>query len=758
MSFLNNQERTIDGINTFNADIFNVNEDLEVEGNPGSAGNFLKKNKNTNSLEWGNISLVDEATAGALIDFNGNTINVDLSEATTVVDMAMTDSILVTTSASSNVKIDLNKLIASMGTNGVEYDTVTTANTLATAKFILYGAHEMGGAYLTYPNLKSLFHSTTTATTMALSDSILISTSSGREAITLNFLASAINTNAPAFDASSSSHQLNSLYFLLYSASAMGVGQMSYPSLKSLIQSSNSSWPGSTAAHNIVEIRSANNDVLFNKFDTGRTFMKLDNSAQKQILYHTAGGEKEMVTFDTANHTSSFFDASQNNAIFKVDHAADTVTITNTNGHDLVALDCVNRTTTLSNSDGHDLCVFDCANNNITVKNQLEETIYKVQASTTIPSGTSPIEIYKNVCLYGQGHKTLQFADTLVSAYKTLSGNVGMNYVSLSHSSGVFSVKDVSRTSDNGGGNPFFEVDATTSKVLYKNADTHEQYEQVSDETNHKITTNSPAGVRGMSYATFNSEHATLAMKDVSKTSANSGGLAYAVFDGRATTLSLKHLGTESGGYYLGHTYFEANSQTSIVTYKNNNENDQCVFEHNKSTFKRTTGSTATGHPLVVIDHECAGVEAFSVKLISSSSDYNAFNIAPTGAWGFAGPYHPASGSPHNVFQHGFLGSGSSTDFRSAENGKLIMRVTNAQTATGQSALEAKVEHYSQADQTMADFRYDSVSRQSTFHDNNNNVIMEINHATGGIFMVNLPSSGAVAQLYKDASGYLKVG
>ena len=104
-------------------------------------------------------------------------------------------------------------------------------------------------------------------------------------------------------------------------------------------------------------------------------------------------------------------------------------------------------------------------------------------------------------------------------------------------------------------------------------------------------------------------------------------GLAYAVFDGRATTLSLKHLGTESGGYYLGHTYFEANSQTSTVTYKNNNENDQCVFEHNKSTFKRTTGSTATGHPLVVIDHECAGVEAFSVKLISSSSDYNASEV-----------------------------------------------------------------------------------------------------------------------------------
>ena len=758
MSYLNNQERTIDGINTFNADIFNVTEDLEVEGNPGSAGNVLKKNKTTNALEWADVSLVDEATAGALIDFNGSTIDVDVSEATAIVDMAMTDSIIVTKTGTTNAKISLNQVISSMGIHGVEYDTATIANTLATAKFILYGAHETGGAFISYPNLKSLFHSTTTATTMALTDSILISTSSGREAITLNFLASAINTNAPAFDTSSSSNQLNTLYFLLYSASAMGVGQISYPSLKSLIQSSNSSWSGSTATHNIVEIRSANNDVLFNKYNTGRNFIKVDNSAENQIFYHTAGGEKEMVTFDTSAHTSTFYNTSQTHPLLKIDHASDHVTITNLNGHDLIAHDCVNRTTTLSNSDGNDLCVFDCANNNITIKNQLDETICKVQASTTIPSETSPVEIYKNVCLYGQGHKTLQFADTLVSAYKTTNGNVGMNYLTLSHSGGALSMKDVSRTSASGGGNPFFEVDATSAKVLYKNADTHEQYEQVSDETNHKITTNSPAGVRGMSYATFNSEHATLAMKDASKTSANSGGLAYAVFDGRATTLSLKHLGTEFDGYYLGHTFFEANSQTSIVAYKNNDENDQCVFEHNKSTFKRTTGSTATGHPLVVIDHACTGVEAFSVKLISSSSDYNAFNVQPTGAWEFAGPYHPASGSPHNVFQHGFLGSGSSTDFRSAENGKLIMRVTNAQTATGQSALEAKVEHYSQADQTMADFRYDAVSRQSTFHDHNNNVIMEINHATGGIFMVNLPSSGAVAQLYKDSSGYLKVG
>ena len=33
--------------------------------------------------------------------------------------MAMTDSVLATTSASSNVEINLNKLISSMGTNGV---------------------------------------------------------------------------------------------------------------------------------------------------------------------------------------------------------------------------------------------------------------------------------------------------------------------------------------------------------------------------------------------------------------------------------------------------------------------------------------------------------------------------------------------------------------------------------------------------------------------------------------------------------------
>ena len=32
MSFINNKERTVDGINTFNADVLNITEDIEVDG------------------------------------------------------------------------------------------------------------------------------------------------------------------------------------------------------------------------------------------------------------------------------------------------------------------------------------------------------------------------------------------------------------------------------------------------------------------------------------------------------------------------------------------------------------------------------------------------------------------------------------------------------------------------------------------------------------------------------------------------------
>ena len=119
MSFMNNNVKTIDGMNTFTADIFNTTQELQVDGFGGSAGQFLKKNTDNNVLEWREIALSDQLTAGSLIDFSANEISVDLSEATVVTDMAMTDSIVVV--GAPNARITLNNIIKAIGTHGVEY-------------------------------------------------------------------------------------------------------------------------------------------------------------------------------------------------------------------------------------------------------------------------------------------------------------------------------------------------------------------------------------------------------------------------------------------------------------------------------------------------------------------------------------------------------------------------------------------------------------------------------------------------------------
>ena len=77
MSVVNNSERTVDGLNNISADIVNINEALTVNGDGGSASQVLRKSA-TNQLEYGSFALSDIATAGTLIDIDGQTINVRL--------------------------------------------------------------------------------------------------------------------------------------------------------------------------------------------------------------------------------------------------------------------------------------------------------------------------------------------------------------------------------------------------------------------------------------------------------------------------------------------------------------------------------------------------------------------------------------------------------------------------------------------------------------------------------------------------------
>ena len=82
MSFLNNVDKTIDGENIFTGDIFNCNQDFEVEGNAGAVNQFLHKNVINNALEWYTFSVNDNLTEGYCIDLSGNSISVDLHELT----------------------------------------------------------------------------------------------------------------------------------------------------------------------------------------------------------------------------------------------------------------------------------------------------------------------------------------------------------------------------------------------------------------------------------------------------------------------------------------------------------------------------------------------------------------------------------------------------------------------------------------------------------------------------------------------------
>jgi len=82
MSFLNNVDKTIDGENIFQGDIFNCNQDFEVEGNAGASNQFLHKNVTTNALEWYNFQVSDNLTEGYCIDLSGNSIALDLHELT----------------------------------------------------------------------------------------------------------------------------------------------------------------------------------------------------------------------------------------------------------------------------------------------------------------------------------------------------------------------------------------------------------------------------------------------------------------------------------------------------------------------------------------------------------------------------------------------------------------------------------------------------------------------------------------------------
>jgi len=93
MSFMNNNSKTIDGQNTFNADIFNCNLDFEVNGFKGAINQYLHKAATNNALEWVTFNIADNVTPGYCVDVSGQTISVDLSELTTGTGAAITDYI-----------------------------------------------------------------------------------------------------------------------------------------------------------------------------------------------------------------------------------------------------------------------------------------------------------------------------------------------------------------------------------------------------------------------------------------------------------------------------------------------------------------------------------------------------------------------------------------------------------------------------------------------------------------------------------------
>jgi len=82
MSFIYNTDRTIDGENTLTADIINCNLDFEVEGEKGSADQYLHKNTATNALEWSYST--NQISAGTHLSLSDGVMNCNLVQDSTL--------------------------------------------------------------------------------------------------------------------------------------------------------------------------------------------------------------------------------------------------------------------------------------------------------------------------------------------------------------------------------------------------------------------------------------------------------------------------------------------------------------------------------------------------------------------------------------------------------------------------------------------------------------------------------------------------
>ena len=119
MSFIYNQDRTIDGENTLTTDILNCNLDLEVEGEKGSADQFLHKNAATNVLEWAFVPEQDTIQAGAHLSLSDGVMNCDLVEDDTILDGFKKNYIII-----DGEKITLNLLF----NNGIVLTTTSPSD------------------------------------------------------------------------------------------------------------------------------------------------------------------------------------------------------------------------------------------------------------------------------------------------------------------------------------------------------------------------------------------------------------------------------------------------------------------------------------------------------------------------------------------------------------------------------------------------------------------------------------------------------
>ena len=119
MSFIYNQDRTIDGENTLTTDILNCNLDFEVEGEKGSADQFLHKNAATNVLEWALVPEQDTIQAGAHLSLSDGVMNCDLVEDDTILDGFKKNYIII-----DGEKITLNLLF----NNGIVLTTTSPSD------------------------------------------------------------------------------------------------------------------------------------------------------------------------------------------------------------------------------------------------------------------------------------------------------------------------------------------------------------------------------------------------------------------------------------------------------------------------------------------------------------------------------------------------------------------------------------------------------------------------------------------------------